>query len=249
MSDFSRQLRQIEQRLPIREPARSRVLLEIATDMEDLHRHFVAQGLDPQEATGAVLEQFDLSDEALAELSSIHGSPLNRSLDGLSGQARSTWERVVLALVALFVIPGLVGGLILQPTLLRHASPLVYPLVGLLLLGLAMGIWEAIGLFRPGRALGPVARKSIRALPLLSLLLLFLGFSGIWVELYRSALAIRIQPAEALRHLVEWLHLASATMVVALSGALLLGLVWFFLETRATHLDELAAARILEPPR
>jgi hypothetical protein len=82
---------------------------------------------------------------------------------------------------------------------------------------------------------------------MMSLLLLFLGFSGIWVELYRSALAIRVEPALALRHLVGWLHLASATMVVALSGALLLGLLWFFLETRATHLDELAAARILEP--
>jgi hypothetical protein len=247
MSDFSPHLRQIAQRLPIREPARSRVLLEIATDMEDLHRHFVAEGLDPENATGAVLEQFDLSDEALADLSRIHGSPLNQSLDGLSGQARSTWERVVLALVALAVIPGLVGGLVLQPTLLRDASALVYPLAGLLVLGIAVGLWNAMGLFGPGRASGSIPRKGIRALPMMSLLLLFLGFSGIWVELYRSALAIRVEPALALRHLVGWLHLASATMVVALSGALLLGLLWFFLETRATHLDELAAARILEP--
>ena len=35
--------------------------------------------------------------------------PGNISLDGLSGQARSAWERVILGLVALFVIPGLLG--------------------------------------------------------------------------------------------------------------------------------------------
>lgn len=245
MNDFSPHLRQIAGRLPIQEPTRSRVLLEIASDMEDLFQHLLREGLETEEATAAVVEQFDLSDEALTELARIHGSPLNRSLDGLSGQARSTWERVVLGLVALFIIPGLVGGLVFQPTLILDASPVVYALVGLLLLGLGIGIWRVSGLFRPGHAPAPVSRKGIRTLPGLALLLLFLGASGIWVELYRAALGIRGTPTLALRYLVEWLHLASATLVVALSGALLLGLIWFFLETRATHLDERAAALLL----
>jgi len=91
-----------------------------------------------------------------------------------------------------------------------------------------------------------VPRRGIRTLPILALLLLGLGFGGIWVELYRSALLIRGSPDLTLRFLVEWLHMASATLVIALAGALLSSLLWFFLESRAAHLDERRAAGILE---
>jgi hypothetical protein len=248
MTDFAPLLRGIATRLPVSEPARSRILLEIATDVEDLFHHLTETGSDEDEAFAAVTEQFDLSDEALQELARIHSSPLSRSLDGLSGQARSPWERVVLGLVVLFVIPGLVGGLILQPRLFRDASVLVYGLVGLLILGLGVGVWKSAVLFGPAGNRTPVPRRGIRILPGLALLLFSLGFAGIWVELYRCALAIRANPVNPLRNLVEWLYMASATMVVALSGGLLVGLLWFFLENRAGHLEEKAAARILGPP-
>jgi hypothetical protein len=247
MSRFSSRLRNIAARLPIPEPARSRVLLEIATDMEDLFQHLVGGGMGEEAAASAVAEHFDLSDDALRELSQIHSSPIGRSLEGLSGQARSTWERVILGLVALFVLPGL-GGFVLQPTLIQDASPLVFALVGILLLALGLGLWKGVVLFRPGPGRAPIPRQGLRALPALSLLLLFLGFAGIWVELYRSALSIRGAPGNALRNLVEWLHMASATMVVSLSGALLTAVLWFFLENRAAYLEEKAASAILETP-
>ena len=247
MKDFSSLLRHVAVRLPVPEPTRSRILLEIATDMEDLFHHLVDGGMEEEGALTAVTEQFDLSDEALRELAQIHTSPISCSLDGLSGQARSTWERVILGLVSLFVISGLLGGLFFQPTLFQDASPLAYGLVVILALGLGVGVWKAFALFRPGRSPGPIPRKGLRALPGLSLLLLLLGFSGIWVELYRSALSIRGAPLLALRDLVEWLHLASATLVVALSGALLTALLWFFLENRAAYLEEKAARTLLEP--
>ncbi|MGW8265551.1 MAG: hypothetical protein ACWGSQ_04235 [Longimicrobiales bacterium] len=246
MKDFSHQLRHVATRLPIPEPTRSRILLEIATDMEDLFHHLVEGGMEEGEAVQAVNEQFDLSDEALRDLAQVHTSPISCSLEGLSGQARSNWERVILGLVVLFVTPGLLGGLFSQPTLFRDASPLAYGLVGILALGLGLGAWKALALFRPAPPRGAISRRGLRALPGLSLLLLLLGFSGIWVELYRSALSIRGAPRLALRDLVEWLHLASATMVVALSGALLTALFWFFLENRAAYLEEKAARALLE---
>ena len=248
MNHFSSHLRGIATRLSIPEPSRSRVLLEISTDMEDLFQHLLATGMAAEEAAGQVTEQFDLSDEALRELTQVHNTPIGRSLDGLSGQARSTWERVILGLVALFVAPSL-GGFLFQPALLRDASPLVIALLGITLLSLIMGLAKAVAFFRPGPVRAPVPRRGVRALPALSLLLLLLGFAGIWIELYRSALSIREEPGNALRSLVEWLQMASATMVVSLSGALLIALFWFFLENRASHLEEKAASGILESRR
>lgn len=246
MTDFSAPLRRLADRLPIPEPARSRVLLEMATDMDDLLQYRLDRGDDRGQAIKAVEEQFDLSDEALKELIQIHNAPLQRSLEGLTSQARSAWERWVLVLVGLFVAPGLVFRLG-QPSLLRAASPLVSVLLLIFAAALGISVWQGISLFKPesGRR-GPIPRNGLRALPGIALLLLGLGFSGSWVELYRSVLAIRDAPEMAMVHLVGWLHLASATLAVALSGALLTGLLWFFLETRAAHLEEQSAATMME---
>ena len=246
MSHFAIPLRTLAERLPIPEPARSRILLEMATDMEDLLQHYLERGRDRSEAIRAVEEQFHLSDEALKELVQVHTSPLQLSLEGFSSQLRSPWERGLLVLVGLFVAPGLLLHL-LQPAILRDASPLVFALLLVLVIALGMGGSRAVGLFRPGAETpGPIPRGGIRALPGLALLLLGLGFSGVWVELYRSVLAIRAGPGAAIGHLVRWLHMASATLVVALSGALLTGLLWFFLEARAASLEERAAASMME---
>jgi hypothetical protein len=244
MSGFAPHLRNLANRLSIPEPVRSRVLLEIATDMEDLFRHLVEGGMEEEEAAGSVVEQFDLSEDALRDLAEIHNSPISRSLEGISGQARTRWERVILGLVALFVTPILLGPVLFQPTLLEDASRLAFVLLGILVLGLGLGVWKAVALFRPGSRV-PIPRKGLRVLPGIALLLFALGFAGIWVELYRAALAIRSSPGMALRFLVEWLHMASATMVLALAGALLTALLWFFLENRCRYLEERAAAAIL----
>jgi hypothetical protein len=218
----------------------------MATDMEDLYQYHLENGAGRSEAARAVEEQFDLSEEALKELIHVHSSPLQRSLDGLSGQARRPWERGVLALLALVVAPGLALHL-LQPSILRTASPLVFVLLALLVLAFGIGLRRAFSLFRPGFVpRGALPRQGIRSLPGLALLLLGLGFSGVWVELYRTFLIIREGPQSALPYLVHWLHMASATLVVALSGALLTGLLWFLLEARSAQLEERATARLMD---
>lgn len=245
MSHFSPHLRNLATRLPIPEPMRSRVLLEIATDMEDLFRHLVEGGMGEEAAARSVVEHFDLSEDALRDLAKVHNSPLSRSLEGLSSQAGTRWERALLGLVALFVAPVLFGPLLHQPTLLGDASRLAVALLGILALGLGLGVSKAFILFRTGPR-GPIPRRGLRILPGIALFLFVFGFAGIWVELYRAALAIRHAPEMALRFLVEWLHMASATMVLALAGGLLMALLWFFLENRCRYLEERAAAVILE---
>lgn len=247
MNEFSGHLRDIAARLSIPEPARSRVLLEIATDMEDLLDHHLESGVGREEAISAVEEQFDLSEDALRDLVEVHSSSCRGPLERISQQAQSSWERGVLVVVAVFVAVGLVTQMV-QPGLFRAAGILTYVVLPVLALALGVGAWKGAALFRVGNRLRmPIPRGGIRSLVTLALLLVGTGFAGVWIQLYRAGLQIREVPRLALVHLVDWLYASSATLVVALSGAVLTGLLWFSLEARATALEERAAQTLIHP--
>ncbi len=245
MSRFAEALAEASSRLTVPEPVRSRILLEVAADMDDLYRTYLERGHAEEEAREGVLEHFDLSQEALRELAAVHDTPLDRSLRSLSGQARAPWARTLLALLGLFVALGS-GGLLLRGELLSHASPLAWALLALLAAGVGGGAWRGWSLRSAGAGTLPPGRSGTGFLLGLAALQVLLGLAGVWVELYRSGLAIRSAPGQAMLHLVGWLHLASATLVVSLSGALVLGFLWFFLETHAQRLQAAAATRLLE---
>lgn len=244
MSRFTKVLTGLDARLAVPEPARSRVLLEVAADMEDLFREYRDRGLGEGDAEAAVVEHFDLSDEVLRELVRVHDTPLQRSLENLSGQVRGTWSRLLLVVLALFVTVAS-GSLLFRSQLYRDASVSVWVLVPILALGLAIAGGQAHRLYMGDHRRSPESRSGLGHLLGLALLLVAVASAGLWVELYLSALRIRAVPGEALFHLVGWLHMASATLVVALSGGLFLGFLWFFLDSRARRLELKAAANLL----
>jgi hypothetical protein len=245
MSRFANALSGAADRLTVPEPARSRILLELAADMEDLHQAYLDRGYSDEDAHRETLEQFDLSEETLRELASVHDSPLQRSLETLSGQVRGTGSRVLLGVLALTVAVS-VGPLLLQGELYRDASGLVWLLLPLLLVGLGIGFWKGYLLFFSAPPWAPELKRGLGYLLSLSLLQMALAFAGLWVELYRAAVQIRGAPREAIVFLVGWIHSSAATLIVALAGAIILGSLWFFLVVRSQQLEESAAARLLE---
>jgi hypothetical protein len=245
MSRFSKALSDAAHRLTVSEPARSRILLELAADMDDLNQVYLERGYSDKDALGEVLEQFDLSEEALRELARVHDTPLQRSLENLSGQVKGTWSRVLLGLLALSVAVG-TGPPLFQGQIYRDASVLVWALVPLLFIGLAIGVWKSYRLFFGGRSWAPELKNGLGYLLGLAGLQMALAFGGLWVELFRTAVRIRGAPGEVPIHLVGWIHSSAATLIVALTGAIILGSIWFFLVVRARQLEESAAARLLE---
>jgi len=245
MNHFSQALRAADARLTAPEPARSRILLEIAADMDDLYQEYLARGISEPEAENAVLDHFDLSEDALRELVRVHDTPLHRSLEKVSGNVRGPWSRLLMAFLALFVTVGS-GNLLFRGRLYGEASGVIWVLVPILLVGLALAVGQASRLYRAGDRWNPSLGHGTARLLGLAASILVLSAAGLWVELYLSALRVRSAPAESLVHLVGWLYMASATLVIALSGALVLGFLWFFLEAYVRQHELDAASRILE---
>ena len=131
MSRFAQVLSDADSRLMVPEPARSRILLEIAADMEDLHGAYLGKGLSEEAAEVAVRDHFDLSEDVLRELVRVHDTPLQRSLENLSGHARGVWPRFLMVALALFVTVGS-GSLLFSGQLYRDASGLVWILMPIL---------------------------------------------------------------------------------------------------------------------
>lgn len=244
MSRFNEVLVGADARLTVPEPARSRILLEIASDMEGLFQEYRARGMEEPDAESAVMDHFDLSEEALTDLVRVHDAPLQRSLEGLSGQVQRPWSRVLMTGLALFVVVGS-GMLLVRPQLYRIASPVLWVLLPLL----AMGLWVAGGhllrLRQARQRWTPGLRLGLGRLLALAVTMVGLSLGGLLVELYLSALRIRDVPSETLIHLVGWLHTASATLVVSLSGALVLAFLWFFLESQTRRHERMAAVNLL----
>ena len=107
MSRFAETLSQTSRRLNLPQHIKSRVVLELAADLEDLYEHYSAQGLTEEEATARALEAAELSDEAIARLVEVHTSPTGRLVERLTERTRTPWERLMLLLIALFLLIGM----------------------------------------------------------------------------------------------------------------------------------------------
>jgi hypothetical protein len=245
MNRFKSVLLDLDSRLLVKEPARSRVLLEVAADMDDLYQEFLHRGLEEADAEAAVIDHFDLSDEVLRDLVGVHDTPLQRSLETLSVQVRNPWSRFLMVFLALSVTIGY-GGLLLRGQAYHASSGLVWIVMPIFALGLVIAAGSGRRAYQPTGPSSPLFRPDSVRLLGLAVLIVVVTAAGLWVELYLSALRIRAVPGEAVIHLVGWLHMAAATLVIALSCALILGFFWFFLETRVRRRELTAAANLLE---
>lgn len=128
MSRFSGRLRELSEKLDLPQPDKSHILLEIASDLDDMYRFYREKGLGEEEAVKRAGEKLDLSDEALRELVEIHESGMRKLLGRISEQARSRWERVLLAM-AVILIAAYSGRQLLSAQLYARASRFVCPIL------------------------------------------------------------------------------------------------------------------------
>lgn len=245
MSRFADVLADADARLSVPEPARARILLEISADMEGLQQEYLGRGFSEQEAEAAVLEHFEMSEEVLMDLVRVHDTPIQRSLESISGQVGSPWARLLMVFLAILVTVAS-GTLLFRPQLYRDASLSVWVTMPLLVVGFVIASCHIRKLANRSDLRTPLPRSGLGPLLGLSVLMVAMAGVGLWIELYLSILRIRDNPAETLVHLVGWLHMASATLVIALSGALVMGFLWFFLEARLRRRELAAVANLLE---
>jgi hypothetical protein len=237
-------LRALSDRLDLPQPARSRILVEVSGDLEALFESYRGRGLSAEEAEREALARIDLSSEALEALVRVHGGWFRRFVDALAHRAGALWERVLLVLLIVGSV-ALSGGLLQAVPMSRAAGPWLVP-VGCAAVGaLIVAVWKAwelllLGDHRPSRL-----RRGLDALLGLSVLQMFLAFTGLWLTAIGATGSIAGDPMQAGTLTMRWLERSLALLIPGLGVALLSGLVWFFLLMKVVSIEHQEATALL----
>ena len=245
MSRFTDILREADRRLDLPPPVRHRIVLEMAADLQDVYDHYIAHGLPEEEAEERARESFALGAESLDELVALHTSGCRRVLDLLGEQGRRTWERVVFALLLLFVVAA--GGIqMLTRDVLHDAGPAAWIVAALAVAAVAIAIRTAYVLWlTPDGDL----RRLGEGLPIILVLggaEILTGICG-WISGLHAWLgAFTGEDGLDLAPLIQTLLRGSALTVFALLCAVGTALLWYALQARLAGLEKDGARALLE---
>ena len=78
MNRFATVLQRMSCRLTVSQPLKSRILLEMAGDLEELYTHYRSQGLGEQDAVRKAEEKIEAGDETIKLLTYMNDTSVKR---------------------------------------------------------------------------------------------------------------------------------------------------------------------------
>jgi len=244
VTHFPELLGALQRKLIIPQPARSRILLEIADDLEGLYQHYKAAGLDDAEAMKRAADEMDLTPGVLTDLVEVHTSAYQRFLDNLSDRARSRWERGLLLVLSLFVLFMLIAT-VRTGSVFAEANIFVWPVLLCFAGGAILGLQRAYVLFVRKVHAARETRRGLSALLGLSAAQLVIGIVGAWLGLFPASRAVAADPTQAGMALTDWMVGGTALLVVSLGGCVMTALWWLVLTAKAAAVEEEEAYALL----
>ena len=187
--------------------------------------------------------RFELSDEALGDLVTVHTSRLRRFLDGLSEQGRGRAEQVAIGLLVLFVV-ATSGRQVAGSAFLASASVLSWPALFLVLAAIVVGARKAWLLWLAQDHDVRRLQEGLAPILVLGGINAAIGFFGFWVEI--RIFARRLAAGGPDPDLVTWLRATAATGVVAMMSALICCLIWYVLAQKVARIQQAEVAYLLE---
>ena len=247
MGRFDRVLRRAERRLEAPEPERSRILAELAGDLEALYATYRERGLEDEEARRRAVEWLAPSSEAVDRLRTVHTPWIERLLRRLGSSARG---RVEIAAVGLFSLAAACAGVaaVIRAGLLPAASPGVWAVAAVGAAGLGTAAARGYRLFVRGDAASPGVTHGLGVVPIAAAGAALAGLLSAGLRVTTGAAAAGKTAAG-----VPWseITVGSAVATLGLSVALILALAWLVLRLRGDAVRRAvrrARAELGEPP-
>ena len=258
MSRFVFLLNEINEKLDIPQPTKSRVLLEISADMDDLFSTYTEQGKSEEEAFSLTEEMFKLDESAIKELAEIHQPLFRKWMDRFTAQTQTKWERATLVIALLFI--ALFAGQVISTfDFFQSASAFVYPILGVGLASIVIAIRRFYSLHIKKDHDIHTLRNGLTQLAVLSAVVFFIGAWGYIIEIYSHGggvalpagslinVIITVAPSQSQLHGLAGCFTRSASVVLsALFISSLIAMLWFILVNKVSQIEQLDAEYLLK---
>lgn len=229
MKRFTRVLSEARDQLKIPEPSRTRVLLEMASDLEDSYQFHLSQGCDESEAAHRAKEAFGTSEEALKHLSRIHETSLGGVQNRLSGQIGRFWEKALLVIIFVFEILA-TAKVVSHEAFFMFMSPFVWLIGGLAAAAFVLTTWKLYQIFFNSGSDVRQIREGLGALLFFAGASLAVTGCGFLFHIQRFfRLNYEMAPESLFMNFAGWMATISFMMTLGLLVAMLTALIWFVL--------------------
>lgn len=261
MNRFHDFLEGINNKLEIPQPMKSRIILEIAADLEDLYQHYRKQGINEDTAAKKAQEKIDFSNEALRQLTHIHASSLQKYLDKLSEHAQTRWERSFLGIIFLTICVPSVYQLV-ATDFFRNASLFIWPILLIHVFAIFIFILKSYQIFIKKDHAKYKIYKGLSLIFISAAGSFFVTICGYFIELYSlksENLFYAMNPFllvllnldkpghyDILNQVSQWLIRSSSMVMFGLLASIFILLLWFVLSLKVKRIEEAESSAFLK---
>lgn len=232
-------LRSVGTRLDGPLPRRTRLLRELAVDLDAMSERLVSEGVPVEQARMRAAEILVPGEPALAALEHIHAPRYKSVTRALGPERLRRVERVALALSTVGLVAVETSAL-LRLDLLADPSPFLWPVLALGALVLVALVAKAFDLWVKQDHRAP--QRGLATIAALTVTLLVTGAGGALLDTYALLGALEASPERAGPLLTTWLARDASLLAATILLVLVAALGWFVLRhwvmlARGDHLD------------
>jgi len=258
MNPFKPLLIEINKKLKLPQPTKSRIILEIAADLNDAYYFYLEQGISEKEAIEFAKQKFDLDELSLNQLIRVHQSSFRRWFDNLSTTAQTWWERLILICLLAFILIS--GGLtIMRAPLVEQANPFVWIIFVLAIIGCSVFTQKVFQIYIKKDHQLATVKRGIPFLLFVSGLSLITCMWGYYWQLYNfkeyghileTKMIYLLHTTDAsfpqvYQDLIDWMIASSSFVMIGMLAAIFFGFMWYFLVIKISKIEEAEAAILL----
>ena len=259
MNRFTPILKQINEKLDLPQPQKSRIILEIAADLEDMYNVYLNTGLDEDKAAQKAIEKFKLDTATLKELAQIHQTALQKMYHNISASVRRWWERAILAII-LIVISLLTLRVTMTSQFFAQASWFVCPMLAIFMLISVLFLVKVYKLFIKKEHSIHRVRSGLSFILFLIGVNFIIGILGYIVELYASGSNVYfltlwgsliteydvVKSATTNVNIMQWHIKYASVALMNITVTVITAVMWFILSSIVHKIEQDEAAYLLE---
>jgi len=237
MSRFTPLLQRMNERLNLPQPEKSRVLLEMAGDLDELYKLYLSRGYDESDAQRLAEEKIEASDETIELLIQLNDTFMRKLLRRLSELTQKRIENF--SWITLLVLIGLMCVMKIMNSKLVYDSVFIWILsfLGVSLFGISFSKYYSLYIKKDHGI--PSLHSGLSLIFFLGVLSILTGINGFFYELHIAFMNIAAETEKMQIYFPMAIKRSLSLIAVSFVIAVYAVLVWFIFTLKTLYIEQL----------